>query len=53
MDPDGQPVVVGPYGEDAEAILHHRVEPKRTARPWHHPPDRWFRPQPSTDPHTP
>lgn len=44
MDPDGQAVITGPYGVNAEAILHHRVEPRRRSRPWYHPPDRWFQP---------
>jgi predicted amidohydrolase len=44
VGPDGGDAVVGPYGHDAEAILHHDVEAPRRERPWHHPPDRWFRP---------
>lgn len=44
VDPSGRAVVTGPYGPEAEAVLLHDVEPVVRARPWHHPPDRWFRP---------
>lgn len=44
MDPDGNAAVTGPYGVDAEAIVHHHVRPRLRPRPWYHPPDRWFRP---------
>jgi predicted amidohydrolase len=37
MGPDGQPVVWGPYGEDAEAILLEDVEIQPRPRPWFEP----------------
>jgi predicted amidohydrolase len=43
MGPDGI-VAEGPYGVDAETIVRAEIAPGRTTRPWHHPPDRWFRP---------
>ena len=43
MGPDGI-VAEAPYGPDAETIVLADLEVGRAERPWHHPPDRWFRP---------
>lgn len=43
MGPDGI-VAEGPYGPEAETIIAADLLVGRSERPWHHPPDRWFRP---------
>lgn len=37
-------MITGPYGADAETLLFYDGEFAERSRPWHHPPDRWFRP---------
>lgn len=44
MGPNGEVAAEGPYGPDAEAIVLHQLRLVERPRPWHHPPDRWFRP---------
>lgn len=44
VGPDGEVAAEGPYGPEAETIVRHELELAERPRPWHHPPDRWFRP---------